>query len=107
LEVLDISYNKLGGPLPEPFAAMGSLRELLLDVNQLSGALPEVRNWTLRVWGHTLVPEAFAGMGLLRELLLDVNQLSGTLPEVNSRETRVLGEWFEPWVETDTAHNLA
>jgi hypothetical protein len=46
-------------------------------------------------------------MGLLRELLLDVNQLSGTLPEVNSRETRVLGEWFEPWVETDTAHNLA
>jgi hypothetical protein len=43
LEVLDISYNKLGGPLPEPFAAMGSLRELLLDVNQLSGALPEVK----------------------------------------------------------------
>jgi hypothetical protein len=43
LEVLDISYNKLGGPLPEAFAAMGSLRELLLDVNQLSGTLPEVR----------------------------------------------------------------
>lgn len=42
LEVLDISYNKLGGPLPEAFAAMGSLRELLLDVNQLSGTLPEV-----------------------------------------------------------------
>jgi hypothetical protein len=40
LEVLDLSYNNLVGELPEAFAAMGSLRELLMDVNRFSGPLP-------------------------------------------------------------------
>lgn len=40
LEVLDLSYNNLVGELPEAFAAMGSLRELLMDVNRLEGPLP-------------------------------------------------------------------
>lgn len=38
--MLDLSYNNLVGEMPEAFAAMGSLRELLMDVNRLTGPLP-------------------------------------------------------------------
>ncbi|WIA23594.1 hypothetical protein OEZ85_000305 [Tetradesmus obliquus] len=65
MEKLDLSYNGLEGPLPAAWAGLGSkgtgLRELLLDVNQLTGM-------------------GSKGTGL-RELLLDVNQLTGPLPE--------------------------
>jgi Leucine-rich repeat (LRR) protein len=62
---LDLSYNKLSGPLPVDFANLASLQELLLDVNAFEGGLPG--DW--------------AGLANLRKVFLSENKLTGPIPE--------------------------
>lgn len=64
---VDLSFNKLNGPLPEEFGTnFTSLRQLYLDHNEFSGSIPE--------------SYIMAGDGSLVTLFLNDNMLTGGIP---------------------------
>ncbi|PHN03939.1 T9SS type A sorting domain-containing protein [Flavilitoribacter nigricans] len=88
LRVLNLSYNKLSGAIPD-FSDLANLSMLALTRNQLSGSIPDFSNLPeLEIFvanlnglegplpGLTAVPK-------LRMLMLASNQLSGAIPAIN------------------------
>lgn len=65
LEVLDLSFNILTGPILPEIARLSNLRELHLQENMLTGP----------------VPSELASLVNLSSLRLDGNQLSGSIPD--------------------------
>jgi hypothetical protein len=61
------------GPLPEGISRLTELRELLLDVNKLTGT----------------IPESWATMDNLQRLFLSENILEGALPPAFSRLSKL------------------
>ncbi|XP_062202274.1 probable leucine-rich repeat receptor-like protein kinase At5g63930 [Phragmites australis] len=83
---LNLSTNKLNGDVPT--SMVGSLAELVLSGNQLSGAIPQVlfkyENLTLLDLSQNdltgAVPDEFKSLTKLENLLLSENKLSGEIP---------------------------
>ncbi|KAM5573160.1 hypothetical protein ABKV19_012940 [Rosa sericea] len=89
---IDLSFNKLEGPIPDVFTSMLSLESLTLWTNQLSeniedsvktlscaeNTLETVDLGANRFWGSWPDLKHFSK---LRELYLDSNQVNGSLPE--------------------------
>jgi hypothetical protein len=61
---LDLSWNKLAGPLPSELQQLSALKVLYVDNNKLTGP----------------VPVELVQLGALQELNLSMNQLSGPIP---------------------------
>ncbi|KAJ9511361.1 hypothetical protein QJQ45_029766, partial [Haematococcus lacustris] len=93
LEVLSLSGNQLGGPLPGVgsrtfVAGTPNLQVLDLSRNSFSGPLPShYLTWTrltsLNLSSNALtgvLPPSWGGMSTLTDLILDNNQLSGQMP---------------------------
>ncbi|MDE2863148.1 MAG: cadherin-like beta sandwich domain-containing protein [Chloroflexota bacterium] len=87
VEALELSGNRLEGPIPDELAGMGFLRTLNLEGNRLSGSIPaELGN--LRRLRHLnlgenqlegFIPEEIFTLPELGNLILHENRLSGTI----------------------------
>ncbi|KAI9153571.1 hypothetical protein LWI28_013249 [Acer negundo] len=88
LQLLDLSYNNLGGPIPATIGNLTNLTSLFLRSNQLFGSLPKeignLQNLTyLHLSNNNLVgpvPSFLGHLTNLTDLYLDSNQLSGSIP---------------------------
>jgi hypothetical protein len=88
LQALQISSNKIYGPLPENIGELRDLKVLNLDNNQMSGQLPESLFSLTNLTSLSLVRNRFNGtlsdsigsLTKLRSLLLSYNELSGSIP---------------------------
>jgi len=89
LRILDLSFNKLEGTLPDAFSTLSKIQDLNLAGNSFTGVLPP----------------SMSALTNLRQLKLYSNQLSGDLPtylsrmdkmlELNLSQNRITGS-FEP-----------
>mmetsp|Transcript_15785 Transcript_15785/g.47378 ORF Transcript_15785/g.47378 Transcript_15785/m.47378 type:complete len:190 (-) Transcript_15785:85-654(-) len=64
VETLWLSFNQLGGSIPDSIGNLQSLEQLQLFNNQLNGS----------------IPDSIGNLSELKFLLLDTNQLSGSIP---------------------------
>ncbi|KAK9124843.1 hypothetical protein Scep_013689 [Stephania cephalantha] len=90
LQVLDVTYNQLGGILHKSFTNISStkLQELYLGLNQISGIIPpEIEQFTnLNVLNLPMnlltgsIPQSIGKLNKLRVLHLQENMLSGLIP---------------------------
>ncbi|KAG2451339.1 hypothetical protein HYH02_003943 [Chlamydomonas schloesseri] len=80
LQVVDLSFNDLEGPLPAGWVPLAALTGLYLQRNRFSGTLPAAwgSNWS--------VPTGGVGPGLV-SLQLSSNTLTGTVPTSWTRFT--------------------
>ena len=89
LRLLDLSFNRLSGPIPAAIGRLRKLRKLYLNDNALSGPIPpalgELDLRHVELSGNALSgpvpPELGALEDLTGSLLLDNNQLGGPIPE--------------------------
>ena len=65
VRMIDLSSNKLSGPIPSEISSLSALRFLNLSRNQLSGE----------------IPKEMGGMKLLESLDLSANRISGEIPQ--------------------------
>ena len=85
---LNLSSNRLSGPLPAELAQLPELRELLLGGNDLTGPVPselgdlDRLEWLDLAWNDLggTIPGELGGLSALRRLRLDGNTLSGPVP---------------------------
>mmetsp|Transcript_44193 Transcript_44193/g.64978 ORF Transcript_44193/g.64978 Transcript_44193/m.64978 type:complete len:693 (-) Transcript_44193:362-2440(-) len=90
LEILDIKYNRIGGPIPDTIGKISSsLKELDLSNNKFDGSIPSSLGNLLKLEGLFLsnnkldgeIPASLTRTSLaLSQIFLHGNELSGTLP---------------------------
>ncbi|CAM9556476.1 unnamed protein product [Ectocarpus sp. 6 AP-2014] len=88
LKILDLSFNKLDGPIPPELGKLTALVELLLWGNQLSGHIPSelgklgalqhLELWSNKLSGH--IPTELGELAALCDLNLSGNNFSGGVP---------------------------
>ncbi|MCE3216478.1 hypothetical protein HAX54_006664, partial [Datura stramonium] len=91
LEVLDMSYNSLSGPIPNSLSNLTRLRRLSLSKNSFTGKIPSSVGSLLRLQELFLdnnkltgsIPKSFNGLVNLKRLELQQNNISGELPDLN------------------------
>nr|GEW41150.1 hypothetical protein [Tanacetum cinerariifolium] len=86
LQVLDISANKLTGSVPEAFGKLRSLQLLDLHINGLTGPVPEALGKLRHLQSLDLSSNLLKGpipkfQGELSKLHLDHNKFNGSIPE--------------------------
>ncbi|KAG2333398.1 hypothetical protein Bca52824_004578 [Brassica carinata] len=100
LQILDVSYNRLGGDLPASISNLSlNVNQLLLHKNSISGSIPHgVGNLIglQRFWlfGNLLkgpIPASFGRLPGLVELSVHANRMSGEIPYSLGNITRLEG----------------
>ncbi|KAG4941651.1 hypothetical protein JHK87_045522 [Glycine soja] len=89
LQDLDLSDNQITGSLPD-LSVFSSLKILVLDMNQLSGNIPEgirlpIHLESLSIQSNTLeggIPKSFGNACALRSLYMSYNSLSEEFPMI-------------------------
>ncbi|KAL5701627.1 hypothetical protein ACHQM5_026943 [Ranunculus cassubicifolius] len=90
LLILDLAHNSIPGPIPpEMFGVLPNLKELYLNVNNLTGSIPEAlgnlsKLEVLDLANNRLkgfIPSSLGSISMLRLLHLNYNQLNGEIPE--------------------------
>ncbi|MCD7459085.1 hypothetical protein HAX54_040047 [Datura stramonium] len=98
LEVLDMSYNSLSGPIPNSLSNLTRLRRLSLSKNSFTGKIPSSVGSLLRLQELFLdnnkltgsIPKSFNGLVNLKRLELQQNNISGELPDLNQLRNLIL-----------------
>jgi hypothetical protein len=88
LLLLDLSSNRLVGPLPHSLGNLSRLQRLRVFSNMLSGTIPLTLCWLTRLTELSLntnrfegsIPDIFSSLPRLRFLDLHANTLSGCIP---------------------------
>jgi Leucine-rich repeat (LRR) protein len=109
LEVIDLSYNNLSGPIPESISGknLPVLQILHLNDNRLSSSIPEslgsIKSLIELKLSHNLfsgpIPKQLSALSQLKYLDLCLNQIEGELPEL-------FGAYFREMRYLDLSSNL-
>lgn len=109
LEVIDLSYNNLSGPIPESISGknLPALQILNLNDNKLSSSIPEslgsLKSLIELKLSHNLfsgpVPKQLSALSRLKSLDLCLNQIEGELPEL-------FGSYFREMRYLDLSSNF-
>ncbi|KAL9260711.1 Serine/threonine-protein kinase BRI1-like 2-like protein [Drosera capensis] len=95
LEYLDISYNQLGGRIPDEFGDMVALQILDISHNQFDGEIPsalgKLKNLGVFDASHNRlqgkIPDSFSNLSFLVQIDLSDNELTGPIPSMGQLST--------------------